>query len=256
MRELAEIVRLRRGHHRRPGDGVCTMELVAWMAGEKHSDRPRSASPVLAEFTRSFNDALDATQRQRLGTLAARMVGSRGTPDQERVRGQILWNWMISAALPTWLGAARRQDLAAEVVSGRGGALRGAITAIGAHDHVTVRPAGDHRTSADVRRALAESGVTGACLAGGEIADELTGSRARRRWNDAHVLARAAAWNVAEPARDGRWHAGGDCLRRTADAVRESAFVLADRLVRVTEPPVMEAPAAPWPADPSELTAV
>jgi hypothetical protein len=245
LRELAEIVRLKRGRHRRPGDGVCAMELVAWMAGEKHSDRPRSASPLIAEFTRSFNDALEGAERQRLGALAARMVGSRGTPEQELVRAQLLWDWMIATAVPAWLAAAGRGDLAAGVLAGRTGALAATIEAIAAHGHVTVRPAGDHRTAADVGRALATSGVTGACLAGGEVADVATGSRARRKWHEARVLARAAAWNAAE----WRSRAGDDGLWRTATDLRESSFTLVDGLIRVTEAPAMDSVEDAWPAD-------
>jgi hypothetical protein len=245
LRELAEIVRLKRGRHRHPTDGVCAMELVAWMAGEKHTDRPWSASPVIAEFTRSLNDALDGAQRQRLGALAARMVGSRGTPVQELARVQLLWDWMITTSLPAWLDAAGRDDLAANVARGRAPALGNAIVAIGAHAHVQTRPAGDHRTAADVTRALDICGLTAACLSGGQVADTATGSRARRHWNDAHVLGRAAAWYAAEASGSGSEHAGRNRFWQTTHALRESAFLLVDRMISVTEPPAVDPPPPP-----------
>jgi hypothetical protein len=226
-RELAEIVRLQRGRHRRPQDGVCAMELVAWMAGERHSDHPRSASPVIAAFSRPFNDALAPAHRQRMGPLAARMLGTRGTVEQEAVRGQMLWDWMIATAVPVWLVAAGRPDLAFSIVAGRAGALDAANRALDANGHAYVRPVDDHLTASRVSSALAVAGVTAACIAGRDAADAAVGSRARRRWEAARVLARTAAWRVAEPVQPDLW--------RAAEQLRDSAFVLLDRLIATTE---------------------
>lgn len=236
MRELAEIVRLQKGKHRRPDDGVCAMELVAWMAGEKHSDQPRSASPVIAAFSRSFNDGLEPAHRQRLALLAARMIGTRGGRDHEVVRSQMLWDWMIATAVPTWLAAAQRSDLAGALVAGRATALDAATGALDAHGYAPVRPADDDRTTACVSNALAACGVTGACLAGRDVADRARGSRARRQWEAARVLARAAAWSVAESGPGVKGEQAQAHLWRTAATLRDSAFVLLDRLIAVTEP--------------------
>lgn len=231
--ELAEIVRLEKGRHRRPQDGVCAMELVAWMSGEKHSDHPKSASPVITAFVRSFNDALDDSHRQRLALVATRVIGSRGDREQETLRGQILWDWMVTTAVPAWLAAARRQDLAAMVVTGRATALPGALAAVDAHGHVASRPVDDHRTAQIVSEALAVAGVTGACLAGRDSADAVTGPRARRHWDAARVLARTAAWSVAEEAtRCGSDE--GSALWETAHTLRDTGFVLVERMIAVT----------------------
>jgi len=155
FRELAEIVRLKKGSHKSPGDGVCTMELVAWMAGEKHSDNPACVSPVIAAFVPSFNDALDSAHRQRLAAVAARLIDTRGSSEQELLRRRLVWDWMIATAVPTWLAAAQRLDLADRVVAGRAAVLDAVTQAIDAHGHVRVRPVNDHRTAAAVGRALA-----------------------------------------------------------------------------------------------------
>jgi len=73
FRELAEIVRLEKGRHRRPQDGVCTMELVAWMSGEKHSDRPKSASPPAAP---RFSRLRSPPAPPQTGNAAAAPAGS------------------------------------------------------------------------------------------------------------------------------------------------------------------------------------
>ncbi|MDQ6848326.1 MAG: hypothetical protein M3019_12230 [Candidatus Dormibacteraeota bacterium] len=234
IRELAEIVQLQKGRHRRPDDGVCAMELVAWMSGERHTDHPLSVSPVLAAFTRSFNDALDADQRQRLGALTARMIGTRGTRSQEAERCQVLWGWMISEAVPAWLTAAQRADLAAAIVSHRAAALESVIVALDAHGHAPVRRVDDHRISSMVSEALDASGVSGACLAGRDAADEATGSRARRRWESARVVARAAAWSVAEVEDAGSEHFPTP-LARTIEGMRDSAFAMLERLIGADE---------------------
>jgi len=251
FRELAEIVRLKKGSHRSPDDGVCTMELVAWMAGEKHSDNPACVSPVIAAFVPSFNDALDSAHRQRLGAVAARLIDTRGSSEQELVRRRLVWDWMIANAVPTWLAAAQRLDLADRVVAGRAAVLDAVTQAIDAHGHVRVRPVNDHRTAAAVGRALAVSGVTGACLAGRDAADGDTGPRARRRWEKARTLTRTAVWSVAESAWDGGDGLGQSQLWRTADTLRESAFVLLDRLIAITEP---LAPPPAWNPSPPPAT--
>jgi hypothetical protein len=260
FRELAEIVRLEKGRHRTPQDGVCTMELVAWMAGEKHSDHPKSASPVIAAFIRSFNDALDSTHRQRLAVLAARMIETRGNREDEALRRQILWDWMISVALPTWLAAANRPDLAVSVAAGRAGALEAAIAAMDSYGHALVRPIDDHRTAETVSGALGTAGVTGACMAGRDAADGVIGPRARRHWEAARVLARTAVWSIAEadPNRDGT--DGNSPVWRTAWLLRDSAFVVLDHLVGVSAaaapPPPPPAAADGTDRAPAESTAV
>ena len=256
MRELAEIVQLQKGRHRRPDDGVCAMELVAWMSGERHTDHPQSVSPVIAAFTRAFNDALDPPHRQRLAILAARMIGTRGTREEELERCEALWCWMIGSALPTLLAAARRPDLAAAVVTDRATALDSVIEALDVYGHASVRPVDDHQISAHVSSALAVAGVVGACLAGRDAADGARSSRARRRWENARVVARAAAWSVAEVDGVGTEEGHGR-LWQTAEGLRESAFLVLERLVGAGEaypppPPPPSEPGAPtcsiwWP---------
>lgn len=62
------------------------MELASMLAGERFSDRPRTASPVIAAFLRTYNDGLDDRRRQDLYTLAAVIVGTAGARSVERER--------------------------------------------------------------------------------------------------------------------------------------------------------------------------
>jgi hypothetical protein len=73
-----QTVRLRRGMHHRPEDGVCVMELVSMLAGEPFTDEPGCACPVLAAVLRASNDRFDDAARQRLYRYASAAVDSRG----------------------------------------------------------------------------------------------------------------------------------------------------------------------------------
>lgn len=248
LSELAEIVQPEPGRHRRPEDGVCTMELVAWISGEKHSDHPLSVSPVIAAFTRAFNDALDDTGRQRLGALAPRMIDTRGTPEAERMREQLLWDWMVTTAVPEWLRAAGRAQIAEAMLRDRAAALAPATAALDSYGHAPVRPVDDHETARAVSSALGTAAVTAACIAGHDTADSQRGPRARRRWQAALTVARSAAWEVAEADTRKRQLSGAPdaALWRTARRLREDGLALVDRLIFVTAPPP---PPPPPPAD-------
>ncbi len=41
------LINLEPGHHDGRGDGLCLMELVAWLAGEEHDANPSCTSPAL-----------------------------------------------------------------------------------------------------------------------------------------------------------------------------------------------------------------
>jgi hypothetical protein len=71
-----QTVRLERGRHGSPNDGVCVMELASMLAGEHFTDSPASVCPVVAAFMRTYNDAVDDARRQDLYGFAARAVGT------------------------------------------------------------------------------------------------------------------------------------------------------------------------------------
>jgi hypothetical protein len=78
MTRLTDGRRLSRGAHPTRDDGLCTMELVAWLAGEAHTDEPRCTSPVLIAAVRTINDRIpDALRDPLLRPLAPRLVGTR-----------------------------------------------------------------------------------------------------------------------------------------------------------------------------------
>lgn len=68
---------LSRGAHDNPKQGACFMEFASYLAGEKFSDRPVCADPMLTEVAQRVNDSLSDTDRQKLLPLIPRVIGTR-----------------------------------------------------------------------------------------------------------------------------------------------------------------------------------
>ena len=72
-----------------PGQGrMCLMSLVAFLAGEPHSDAPGCASPVVQAFAVAVNDHMPRAARQRLKPFAPRIIGTGDGLD--RLRAAVL----------------------------------------------------------------------------------------------------------------------------------------------------------------------
>ena len=72
-----------------PGEGrMCLMSLVAFLAGEAHSDAPGCASPLIQTFAVLVNDHMPHAARQRLKPFAPRIIGTNDGFDP--VRAEIL----------------------------------------------------------------------------------------------------------------------------------------------------------------------
>lgn len=112
MQRSIEQISLAAGAHKTRDDGMCAMEMVAWLAGEPHSDEPQCACPVLAAFVRACNDAMNDAQRNRfLRPLVPSLVGTRASAAVERARGLLVVDALVRELLPMRL---RRERRAAE----------------------------------------------------------------------------------------------------------------------------------------------
>jgi len=68
-----------------PGEGrMCLMSLVAFLAGEEHSDAPSCASPLIQAFAIRINDNMPYWARQRLKLFAPRIIGTNDGLDEMR----------------------------------------------------------------------------------------------------------------------------------------------------------------------------
>jgi hypothetical protein len=97
-----ENVMLERGSHIDISAGVCAMEMVAFLAGEMHSDRPVCTCPVLAAFVRRLNDRFDDSDRQLLKPFIPRLIGTRDEKKRD-VRMYFFVNWAAREFAPTVL---------------------------------------------------------------------------------------------------------------------------------------------------------
>jgi len=115
-----DAVILKEGSHvKRSADALCVMEAVAWMAGEKHSDQPTCACPVISTFLRNWNDHIkdDETRTRLLKPLVPLLVNSKSTSDVELRRSYLALDWLARVQAPAWLSL--QSDLKAHARASR-----------------------------------------------------------------------------------------------------------------------------------------
>jgi hypothetical protein len=64
------------GSHTTAIEGACLMEYVSVLAGERFSDRPRCAQPVLAAIARGIDAVISDDRRPALAALAPDIIGT------------------------------------------------------------------------------------------------------------------------------------------------------------------------------------
>ena len=113
LEEVQKFNLLAGGHSKNTNGEMCIMEAVAYVAGERWSDSPECASPVLASFMRQLNDQLSDEKRQELKPFIAKLVGTRDGRDEER--SWLISDWTIRVALPTWLEVSGQNETATKL---------------------------------------------------------------------------------------------------------------------------------------------
>lgn len=76
LQRLYDRIHLVRGKGDRRSGGLCIMTFVALLAGERHTDAPATASPLVRQFAVVLNDAMPDTRRQTLKPFAPRIIGT------------------------------------------------------------------------------------------------------------------------------------------------------------------------------------
>ena len=106
--KLQTITTLYSGAHNSDGKH-CVMEAVSFVAGEKWTDKPECACPVLAAFARVMNDSItnDALRTRLLLPLVSVLVGSKSTPAVEQQRAALLARWAVRVIAPIALRAVK-----------------------------------------------------------------------------------------------------------------------------------------------------
>jgi hypothetical protein len=99
-----KTVWLEKGSHRNREEGVCAMELAAWLAGEGHTYSPECVSAPLRNLMIWINDSLAPEARQRLKPYVSRTLGTAGDGQDEERRVRI-GQWLESAGMYGWTAA-------------------------------------------------------------------------------------------------------------------------------------------------------
>ena len=81
---LYDQVELVRGSGSRKRGQLCIMSFVAYLAGERHTDRPRTASPFIRNFAIALNDGVSPRLRQDLKPYAPQIIGTNDGREFER----------------------------------------------------------------------------------------------------------------------------------------------------------------------------
>ncbi|WP_207539559.1 hypothetical protein [Sabulicella rubraurantiaca] len=85
----------------------CVMSLVACLAGEGHTDRPRCASAVIRALAIPVNDRMPPEARQRLKVFVPRILGTNDGLDG--LRAAILCRAILEEVVPKTLFEAGRE---------------------------------------------------------------------------------------------------------------------------------------------------
>jgi hypothetical protein len=147
LRKLPKGFQLAEGSHGSFDRGACAMEAVAYIAGEKHSDHPRCACPLITELAIWLNDNCCGDDRQELlSDLISRLVGTRGAGPVMRKRGLMAAEWIVSFLLPIYASG-----LGDEVAANELSQLRIADEASAAHAMTVIGRVFEFRTPLSCR---------------------------------------------------------------------------------------------------------
>lgn len=130
-------INLKSGGHMNREAGMCLMEAVAFLAGEKHNDHPLCVSQTLGAFGRGLNDALDPELRQELIPLIPALIGTRGD-GFDPARSFMAFDWLVRTWLGRWVDAAASQNSELRQIQSEFRALRPIADYDAVHNAVAV----------------------------------------------------------------------------------------------------------------------
>ena len=82
---------LSKGKHRSPEDGLCAMEMVAYLERLPHSDAPECTCPLLREYVIKINDMCSDSDREKLKPYLPRLVGTVSPAHKQARAGIFVW---------------------------------------------------------------------------------------------------------------------------------------------------------------------
>ena len=104
LSRLDTLPPMAKGAHKKAERLACVMEAVSFVAGERWSDHPTCACPIIGAFLRTWNDDLPDDERDALlRPLVPLLVGTRSTPAVERRRATMAADWLVREHTPAWV---------------------------------------------------------------------------------------------------------------------------------------------------------
>jgi len=237
-----------------PDSTFCVMEAVAFVAGEKWSDSPECACPVIAAFLRNWNECLpsDAERDLLLKPLIPKLVGTKN-PALEEKRSLMAADWLVRVHTPAWLRLAglfkqaeSLEQLPEITAMSQIPSIKGPIEAVRQDAHAAGAAARDAAGDAagDAAWAAARDAAWAAARdAAGDAAWAAAWAAARDAAGDA---AGDAAWAAARDAAgaaarvaagDAAGDAAGAKLKPTVETLQKSALQLVKRMIDAKEKP-------------------
>jgi hypothetical protein len=235
-RKYLNAVTLKHGSHSDREDGVCAMELEAWIAGKPHSDHPPCVSPVLTNFAMNWNDSLgnskqgDALRNKLIRPFLPRFIGTAGDGKDE-VRAWIAMDWIIREFTPAFLSLnVSTSEWAKKLVDlspvGNLAALQAAMPVLqNARKASDAAWAASWAASWDAARAAAGNAAWDAAW------DAAWAAAGNAAWDAAWAAAGNASWDAA-------WAATKKNLQPTVVALQASSKRMLARMIEGKEAPV------------------
>jgi hypothetical protein len=101
---LLKFPKLAIGKHEEASREMCIMEAEAYIAGERHSDRPACVDPVLADMARRVNDWMTQDERDEfLAPMLGQFAGTIGTEGHRIARACIVFDYTFRRIIPIYL---------------------------------------------------------------------------------------------------------------------------------------------------------
>jgi len=201
-----------RGSHETREDGLCVMEAVAYLAGEKHSDHPQCASVVITKLAIWVNDAAsDSLRNELLRDMPWRIVGTKSTPEIEQQRAFMAADWAVRELCATMF---RRAGFEAEAKK---------LEALPVIDSANASYAANAAYSAANAAYSANAAANAA-------------NAAYAAYAAANAANAAYAANAANAAANAAYSANAANAADDIETIIRSCVSLIDRMIRLTEP--------------------
>ncbi len=95
-------------------DTACIMQMVSYITGDKWTDSPECACPVLTRYAIYLNDKFNDDDRQKMKKFIVPLVGTRMNDETQIARKRLIMFRYVTVTYPLLLDLWKLPDLATE----------------------------------------------------------------------------------------------------------------------------------------------